>query len=237
MRFHYGLVSLTTAIVFIVSGAVSNAQDGESKKDDKFESLFDGESLEGWSGDEKFWSIEDGAITGQTTKDNPTDGNTFLIWQGGDIGDFELRLKYRIENGNSGIQFRSKDLGEYRVGGYQADIDSGNTYTGILYEERGRGILAQRTQSVVLAAEGKAVNPEPTCDEEKLLESVKVGDWNEYIIVAKGNKLTQSINGFTTVIVTDNNDEKAAMSGILALQLHAGPPMKIQFKDIKLRQD
>src|ERR1051325_8453468 len=110
----------------------------------EFKSIFNGKDLTGWDGNPKFWSVKDGAITGQTTDDNKTAGNTFLIWKDGTVDDFELRLSYKIVGGNSGIQYRSKDLGEWVVGGYQGDFEAGDTYSGILYEERGRGILALR---------------------------------------------------------------------------------------------
>jgi hypothetical protein len=201
------------------------------------ESIFDGKTLEGWKGNDAFWSVKDGAITGQTTKENPTKGNTFLIWQGGEIGDFELKLQFKIVGGNSGVQYRSTDQGNFVVGGYQADIEAGETYIGILYEERGRGILAQRTQKVEIASDGKkTVASEPTVDNKAFLASIKKEDWNTMEISAKGPHLVQKINGQTTVDVTDNQEGKAKASGILALQLHAGPPMTVQFKDIQLKK-
>lgn len=204
------------------------------------ESIFDGKTLEGWKGNDAFWSVKDGAITGQTTKENPTKGNTFLIWQGGEIGDFELKLKFKIIGGNSGVQYRSTDMGNFVVGGYQADIEAGDRYIGILYEERGRGILAERSQKVTIDSEGKkTVDKEPTVDNKAFLASIKKEDWNEMEITANGNHLVQKINGHVTVDVTDSQSTekgKAKASGILALQLHAGPPMTIQFKDIQLKK-
>ena len=112
--------------------------------DDGFLSLFNGKDLDGWEGNPRLWRVEDGAITGQTTPDNPTKGNTFLIWRNGTVDDFELRLKYRIDGGNSGVQYRSKEVDPWVIAGYQADIDATGKFTGILYEEKGRGILAQQ---------------------------------------------------------------------------------------------
>ena len=108
-----------------------------------FRSLLEGSDLDGWGGDESLWSAKDGVITGRTTADRPLKTNTFLIWREGMVDDFELRLSYRILGGNSGIQYRSRDLGNWSVGGYQADLEAGQTYSGILYEEQGRGILAE----------------------------------------------------------------------------------------------
>jgi len=205
---------------------------------DGFVSLFNGKNLDGWDGNPKFWSVQDGAITGHTTAENPTKGNTFIIWRGGTVDHFELRLQYKIVGGNSGIQYRSKDHGNWVVGGYQADFESGNTYSGILYEERGRGILAQRGQMT-------AIHPKNGKDRVEVLGSlgesadiqshIKKEDWNDYKILANENRFVHMINGRVTAIVVDHDKDKGAESGILALQLHAGPPMTVQFRDIKIR--
>lgn len=203
--------------------------------DDGFKPLFNGTSLEGWDGNPKFWSVEDGTITGQTTKDNPTKGNTFLIWRQGTVDDFVLRLQYKIVGGNSGIQYRSKEIEPWVVGGYQGDFEAGDTYSGINYEERGRGILAQRGQKVTIDAEGKK-HEEKFAESSELQSHIKKEDWNEYEITAQGNHLIHKINGHVTSEVVDNQADKRAMSGILALQLHAGPAMKVQFKNIMLKR-
>ena len=126
------VTSLTLLISLLGSGS-SHAQDTG------FVSIFDGKTLEGWDGNPKFWKVQDGAITGQTTKENPTKGNTFIIWRGGETSNFELKLEYKIINGNSGIQYRSfllkNGADKWRIGGYQADFEAGNTYSGILYGE------------------------------------------------------------------------------------------------------
>ncbi|HCK71782.1 MAG TPA: hypothetical protein DHW38_09395, partial [Planctomycetaceae bacterium] len=127
---------------------------------DEWESLFDGKTLKGWEGDEKLWSVQDGAITGITKDDEPLPYNKFLIATGlGVVGDFHFKTSFRLEgNNNSGVQYRSaqlKDAGEFVVGGYQADIHANPPYTAMLYDERGRGILAQRGQKVVVAKDGK----------------------------------------------------------------------------------
>ena len=222
---------------FLAAGLmVCGALAGMVAAEEQAKSLFNGKTLEGWSGNEKFWSVKDGAITGQTTAEKPTKGNTFLIWKGGEVKDFELKLKFKIVGGNSGIQYRSSDLGDFVVGGYQGDIEAGDKYIGILYEERGRGILAERGQTVVIGADGKKEVVGKTGDPKEIADSVKKEDWNEYVVIAKGNHLVQMINGYTTVDVTDNESSKAKASGILALQLHAGPPMTVQFKDIQLKE-
>ena len=203
--------------------------------------LFNGKDLTGWKGLD-FWSVEDGCITGRTTKEKPTKGNTFLVWQGGEVGDFEFTFKYKIVGGNSGVQYRSKLVDEkgYVVAGYQADFEAGKTYSGILYEEKGRGILAQRGQKTVIK-EGAAPNkPKVEVAGEvgksaEIQAKIKSEDWNDYRIVAKGGHLQHFINGVPTVDVTDET-ALGAKKGILALQLHAGPAMVVQFKDLVLKE-
>jgi hypothetical protein len=203
--------------------------------------LFDGKTLNGWSGLEGLWSVEDGAITARTTAEKPLKGNTFLIWKDGTVGDFELTFKYRMVGGNSGVQYRSKVVDEpgHVVAGYQADFEAGDTYSGILYEEKGRGILAKRGEKVVMkqgAAPGKPdfqVEKDALGTTEEIQAVIKKEDWNEYKIVAKGNHLQHFINGKQSIDVTDETAE-GAKEGVLALQVHAGPPMLVQFKDLVL---
>jgi uncharacterized protein (TIGR03067 family) len=211
-----------------------------------FRSLFNGRDLTGWNGNPALWSVKDGAITGVTTADPKLTHNTFLVWTEGTTADFELRLSYRIVNGNSGIQFRSKvmEQGTFGpiVGGYQADIEAGKTYSGILYEERGRGILALRGEKVVLkpdTADPKKLRKEVVGSlgkSEDIQAKIKKEDWNDYVIIAQGNHLQQFINGVQTVDVTDEQEAAAAKSGVLALQIHVGPPMTVQFKDIRIKE-
>lgn len=208
--------------------------------------LFNGNDLTGWTGQPGFWSIKDGAITGQSTAENPVKENTFLIWEG-EVGDFELHFKYKImdasgkNSGNSGVQYRSKIVKpEYSVlSGYQADFEGGKKYSGILYEEKGRGILAERGQKVVIHEGGTAQKPnlEVTGEvgkSEEIQAAILLADWNEYVIIAKGGHLQHFINGKQTVDVTDET-AIGAKTGLLGLQLHAGPPMTVQFKDFVLK--
>ena len=218
-----------------------NATQAAARADEQgFKPLFDGKSLEGWEGREGFWSVKDGCITGQT-KEAFGGPNTFLVWKGGDVSDFELRCEYKIVGGNSGIQYRSKlmDPRLFIVGGYQADFEAGTTYSGINYEERGRGILAQRGTRVTLTGEGKSkeerAEQKLPMTSEQLQKAIKHEDWNEYVVIADGPHLTHKINGNTTSEVIDNSNV-AAKSGILALQLHAGPPMTVQFRNIRIKK-
>ncbi len=198
--------------------------------------LFNGSSLDGWEGKSEFWSVQDGAIVGLTTKEKPTKGNTFLIYRKAPVGDFELDLDYRITGGNSGIQYRSKDMGDFVVGGYQADFEAGQGFSGILYEEKGRGILTKRGERTMIAADGKKAAGEPIGNAAELQKAIKPGEWNHYRIVAHGPKLAHSINGQLMSETVDEQEGKRAVEGVLALQLHAGPPMKVEFKDIKLKK-
>ena len=210
--------------------------------------LFNGKDLTGWEGRKDLWSVKDGAITGQTLADNPIKNNTFLVWSG-EVSDFELTFKYRIVAGNSGMQYRSKVASQNDetgpiVGGYQADFEAGKTYSGINYEERGRGILALRGERTKLTADPadknkmvKTVVGKTDKTSDELQATIKHEDWNEYRIVAKGNKLQHFINGNMTSEVDDEHAEKSTKSGKLALQLHVGPAMIVQMKDVVLKTE
>ncbi len=211
-----------------------------------FNPLFNGKNLSGWEGNPKLWSVEDGAITGKTgtNADNKISHNTFLVYTNAPVDNFELRFSYKItEKGNSGVQYRSKvvEQGKFGpiVGGYQADFEGGKTYSGILYEERGRGILAQRGQKTVIKeVEGKTkVEVAGSVGDSKEIQSKIVPEgWNEYVLIANGNHLQHFINGLPTADVTDEQPVKAAKSGVLALQIHVGPPMTVQFKNLRLKK-
>ena len=208
-----------------------------------FASIFDGSTLKGWDGDAKFWRVDGGAIVGQTTAENPIKHNTFLIWTNSEVGDFEFRCKYRItaqnDKGfaNSGIQYRSKVLDPkgWVVGGYQADFEAGSTYSGILYEEKmSRGIMAARGERVVWETNCVKRVLGTMGSSEEIQATIKKNDWNDYLIRAEGNHLQHFINGRQTVDVTDDCASKRVSSGVLALQLHQGQPMKVEFRDLEL---
>ncbi len=204
--------------------------------------LFDGKTLHGWAGLPDHWTVEDASITGYTTKETPLKSNTFLVWTNGPVANFELSFKYRIFHGNSGVQYRSAlvDPKLMIVGGYQADFEAGKTYSGILYEERGRGILAERGQRTRISEEGgktKITLLSQVAKSEDLQGFIHDEDWNDYRIIADGNHLMHFINGHLTADVIDDQPSKAAKAGILALQLHVWPtPMKVQFRDLWLKQ-
>lgn len=202
-----------------------------------FKQIFNGKDLDGWDGDPALWSVENGCLVGQTSKDNKIKANTFCIWRKGVLKDFELKLKFKISAvGNSGIQYRAFELKnkKWAVGGYQADFHSGTKYNGILYEERGRNILANRWEKVSVTAKGKK-NVTGQLEKQEKIEGLVTQDWNEYRIVAKGDHLMHFINGVQTIDIIDQHPKKSKKEGLLALQIHKGPPMKVSFKDIELK--
>jgi hypothetical protein len=205
-----------------------------SAQDDGFTPLFNGKDLDGWTGDPELWKVDNGEIVGKHGGWNRP--NSFLCSKA-KYDNFVLKISFKLVKaaGNSGVQFRSAVLPDpgdpkkghaWMVRGYQADIDGGG-FLGCCYEERGRGILAHpnsKTKGAFPALEGAA---------EALAKAHKKGDWNEYVITADGDKITQELNGVKTVEFTD---PKGAKEGIIALQLHAGGAMEIRFKDIKLKK-
>lgn len=223
-----------TALALAISLAVSSIHAAD---EEGFVSLFNGKDLTGWKGDKNYWSVQDGALTAKTTPENLLKYNTFLIWEGGQPSDFELRVKYKIVGGNSGVQYRSKviDEAKFVCSGYQADIDSSPRYSGINYEEKARAILAERGQKVTIGADGKKETV-VIGDKDELQAKIKNEDWNDYRVVAKGNQMQHFINGVLMSEVIDNQKDKAATSGVIALQAHQGPPMTVQFKDLKLKE-
>jgi len=203
-----------------------------------FISLFNGRDLLGWRGNPKIWSVTDGVITGQTTAQNRISENDFLIWTGGDVKDFELRLKYRLENGNSGIYFRSLErtaMHPESLVGCQADFSADGRWTGVIMEYTLRGILAERGQKVVIDKDGKLNVVGSVGDPEELLKHVKQKQWNDYVFSARGGRIVLKINDVVMCELEDN-DPRRISSGKLVLQVHQGPEMLVQFKDIRLRR-
>jgi putative heme-binding domain-containing protein len=200
----------------------------------EFQNLFNGKDLDGWKGTESLWSVEDGTIVGQTTEKAPIAKNTFLVWQGGAVADFEFRCEVKFKGVNSGVQYRSAMVNEknFALSGYQADLHPRADYMGMMYSERtGRGIIATGGTRVVVPAEGK---PETIASLVRLKKPVAT-DWNELRIVAVGNRMIHQLNGVTVVDVTDNHPD-ASEDGLLGLQLHRGGPMKAEFRALKLRK-
>lgn len=213
---------------------------GDSKEKSTLEKgfvrIFNGRDLEGWDGDRTIWSVRDGAITGQTTKDSRLKVNNFLIWKGGQPGDFELRLRYKLSGGNSGIYFHAEKQpdGEPLIGP-QADFSADHRWTGVLMEWKKRNVLAERGQRVLIDESGNRKVTGSVGDPQKLLSAVHNDDWNDYTVIVRGPRVVLKINDTLMCEVTDN-DPRRTPRGHLALQVHVGPPMKVQFKDIRMKQ-
>ncbi|WP_367871433.1 family 16 glycoside hydrolase [Luteolibacter sp. Populi] len=193
--------------------------------------LFNGKDLTGWSGDPRLWKVQQGVLTGETDDDKKkVAANTFLIWEGGEPADFEVEYKARVSGNNSGLQYRSKvvDKAAWLVGGYQMDLHPDAKYLGMLYEERGRGIACESGQQVELGA-----TPKVTGQFQR--PATKLEDWNEYKVIASGDTLQHFVNGQQIAEIKDVDADRRALKGVLALQLHAGPAMKAEFKDLRIR--
>ncbi len=203
-----------------------------------FVPIFNGTDLTGWEGDPGLWRVEDGALTGETGDGDPIPYNKFLIWKDGELDDFELKVEYRIFSGNSGIQYRGFLLPdtEFGVGGYQADLEPGDKWSGTNYGEKFRGILAKRGQKTVIGADGKPEVVGELGDPAKLQAHIVKDDWNQYHIIARGHHLIQKINGVVMSEVTDNDEKTRRRAGLLAFQLHKGPAMKVQFRNVRLKR-
>lgn len=226
-----------TIILPVAQEPAPPTQQPKAVTNDEFISLFDGESLAGWEGDPKLWRVEDGAITGETTAEAPLAYNSFLKWSNGEVDDFELTAEYRIGGGNSGIQIRSFALEKpHAIGGYQADIDAAGNWAGTNYGEQFRGVLAKRGEKTVINEDGKPEVTGSLGDPAELAKVIKKDEWNTYRIVARGHKIVCEINGTTMSEIVDNDTDKRRRSGLLAFQIHAGPPMKVQFRNIKLKR-
>ena len=213
--------------------------------------IFDGTSMKGWDGDPAFWKVEAGALVGQSTVENAVKENTFLIWRGGEPADFELKLEYRINSTNSGIQFRSVHLpagptsserggpiaGKWVLKGYQADIDFTNQYTGQIYEERGRTFLAMRGQFSRVTPEGVVQGVASLQTGPSDLKGIfNINGWNQVHLIARGNLITEIVNGQVTSVLLDDDPKGRAMKGLMGFQMHMGPPMKVEFRNTWLKQ-
>jgi hypothetical protein len=216
-----------------------------------YKQIFDGKSLEGWEGDSTYWSVEDGCIVGKVTPETLLKRNTFLIWRGGVTTNFDLRVEYRIsKDGNSGINYRSEELKDipYTLKGYQADIDGANQYTGQNYEERGRCILAFRGQQVMLPivqgpfqsfVKNNVWTPSivtGALGTANALKSYIHEGWNEYHLIVSGNKMKHYINDVLMSEVTDSDTDNRKFSGLLGVQVHVGPPMKVEYRNFRLKK-
>ena len=202
-----------------------------------FRPIFDGKSMTGWDGDPDFWRVENGALVGQTLTDKQPKQNTFLIWRGAKPGDFELKLDFRLTGFNSGIQFRSIELPDIKwaMKGYQADMDGEQQYTGQIYEERGRGFLALRGQFAYIGEGTKPAMVASLGDGAELKKLIHGDGWNALWLIARGNTIEQMLNGRLMSMLIDDDTAGRKMDGLIGIQVHRGPPMKIEVKNIRLK--
>lgn len=220
------------------SKAAHDAAERDENADGQgFVSIFNGKDLTGWSGDPEVWSVKDGAITGQTGNGVRLEHNNFLIWTGAKPANFELRLRYKLTGGNSGIYFHAEKQasGEPLIGP-QADMSADHRWTGDVMEWRKRGLLADRGQRVRIDKDGKKHVIGSVGDPEKLLRHVHDDDWNDYHVIVRGNRVILKINGVTMCELIDE-DPRRTPAGHLALQTHVGPPMIVQFRDIRIKRE
>jgi hypothetical protein len=205
-----------------------------------FKPIFDGKSLKGWEGDPSFWRVENGAIVGESTEANPVKQNTFVIYRGGEPADFDLKVELRLNGGNTGVQYRSQQVppdektGKWVLKGYQADFDANNTFTGMLYEERGRGIIMSRG-GVAWLGDGARGVIGTTGSPDELKPIIKDKDWNQFHVIARGNTLMHILNGRVTALLIDDDVKNRSAKGLLGFQIHTGPPMKVEFRNVLLK--
>ena len=203
-------------------------------EDDGFTSLFNGTDLSGWDGDPALWKVENGIVIGTCEGPGAMENNSFLIWRGGTVEDFELRVTMRVVgDNNSGIQYRSRerpDIGPWVISGYQCDVHPAIEHTGMTYEEKGRGIFGLNGKSVMLDSQGERWL---TAEHEPV--DVDVSEWNEYTVIAQGNRLIHTVNGQLSSELIDCHDSGRSLQGLLAIQLHRGNPNRVEIKDLRIK--
>lgn len=238
-------LTLLTLLSVVVSAAAEDSPRNAPPESSDLRPLFNGKDLTGWDGDPRLWSVKDGVIHGETTPDNAAKGNTFLIWKEGTTKDFELRLSFRAAtSNNSGIQYRSRHIKDGRndwvVRGYQHEIRNEDTLpnvSGFIYDEGGkRGRVCLVGEKATWDADGKKVVDDKLIDAADFKKLMKVDDWNDVVIIGKGNHLRHYLNGRLVMDFSDDHPKLALREGVLALQLHAGKPMWVEFKDVRIRE-
>jgi hypothetical protein len=204
-----------------------------------FEPIFDGKTLAGWEGDPTYWRVENGALVGEVTPETILKRNSFIIWRGGTTKDFELKVDFRVsDRGNSGVNYRSVEVPgvPWALKGYQADLDGEDRYTGNLYEERGRTFMALRGQITHAIAGGQRLIVGSLGELADLQAFTKRNDWNRFHLIARGNLLVHILNGRVMCQVVDDDEANRRMDGLLGVQVHVGPPMKVEYRDVRLKR-
>lgn len=226
MRNRHLVLSASLLACFVVPALAAETETG-------FASMFNGKDLTGWEGKPGGWWVEDGTITSQSTVENPCVKHHYLMWRGGEPADFIMRFKYRIVGGNSGLQFRSREVPPWDTNGYQADIEAGQQWSGALFQHQ-RGGVAMRGEKVEIAEDGTRTVTK-IGDSAELQKKIKANDWNDYEVIARGPEVILKINGTVMSHAIDRDAKLACRRGVIALQMHPGPPMKVQFKDLQIK--
>lgn len=231
--------------VFIISTMLLLGSCIAQRQHHAYQSIFNGINLNGWEGDSVYWRVEGGTIVGEVTPATLLKRNTFLVWRGGMPANFDLKLEYCISaKGNSGVNYRSVEIDTLRFAlkGYQADLDGKDKYnlgyprySGQNYEERGRQFIALRGQKTLLTSGNKPKLIDSIGNTLNLIKSIRPDGWNELHIIAKGNRLQHYINGVLMSEIVDDDTTNRKMSGLLGVQVHVGPPMKVEFRNILLK--
>lgn len=224
---------MSAARVLMLALSLLVAVPSPAVDDDDFTPMFNGNDLDGWESKPGGWWVEDGAITSESTEAKPCLKHHYLYWRGGEPGDFVLRFAYKLVGGNSGVQFRSEPRPEYDTWGYQADMEDGDQWTGCLFQHD-RGGVVMRGYKAAIAEDGTRTETQ-FADPADLLKVVKKHDWNDYEVEARGSVITLRINGQLMCEVDDRDGTYARAKGLIALQMHPGPPMKVQFKDLRIK--
>ncbi|MDP4131888.1 MAG: DUF1080 domain-containing protein [Bacteroidota bacterium] len=240
--------------LFLIISSCGNFNNKHSPDGEGFVQIFDGKTLDHWKGDSVYWRVEDSCLVGVVTPETLLKRNTFIIWQGDMPENFEIKVDYKVsDQGNSGINYRSVQVDglPYALRGYQADLNGPNEYTGSNYEERGRTTLASRGQKVILPTVGDRDSLKTHISDnqwmpkivtaslgniDSLKKNIKVNDWNEYHIIVRGNHMQHYVNGILMSDVTDNDTVNRRFNGLLGVQVHVGPPMKIAYRNFRLKK-
>ena len=231
-----------SALVFPATSFAQLVLPVESNDETGFVSIFNGENFDDWVGDPVYWSIKDGIMTGTVTPETLLRENSFIIWQGGTPRNFELKMDYRVsDKGNSGINYRSahidtKSGNKYAMRGYQLDIDGEGTWTGQNYEERGRQFLALRGEVTLQRANERSQIIARVDSNDNLWNAINKEDWNEAHIIVRENIVIHIINGKVMSVVVDDDAEKRTLEGLIGMQVHVGPPMTIEYRNIRLKE-
>ncbi len=221
-------------LVLLLLPQISNAATS-NEEEAGFISLFNGKDLSGWEGKPGLWRVEDGALIAESTADAPCKKHHYLYWTGGEPGDFILRFEYKItgEGANSGVQFRSEKRPDFDAWGYQADIETGSQWTGCLFQHD-RGGVVMRGNKAVIDAKGQRTE-KVFAEPDSLQAHIKADDWNAYEVHAEGNHILLRINGHLMCEVRDDDATYSRDKGFISLQMHPGPPMKIQFRNLRIK--